>query len=245
MRKSRALPAIGGLPLPRQMNEDVRHCVDNQEWLERVVPRMVFWAIFAPAVVVLLIRYSWQVTGGVLIGGAVAFVVAKLAIEIVFGVALEPSRNVRFRLAAKKLATRLRAAADLTSEPCTWYLGSPGAFALTRAGELLLVDRSSGYELLRLAPDQIAEVSVERDVTQVTTTRHSARTFIGGAGGGLFGGWVSGGRSMSTSRILEDVYLEIRYQLEANGAVGYAVVPFGPDRRGADAACAMIARLRR
>jgi hypothetical protein len=239
------VPDGRALPLPRQMNEDVRLCVEHQEWLERVVPRTVFWAAFGTAVLMLLSRYSWHVTGGVLIGGAIALFVAKLTVAVVVSVALEPSRNIRFRMAAKKLSSRLRAAADLTSAPCTWYLGVPGAFALTTGGELLLVDRSSGYELLRLTREQIAGVSVERNLTQVTQTRHSGRSVIGGFGGGLFGGWVSGGRSTSVSRDIEEAYLEIRYQLEPNGLVGVAVVPFGADRRTADSACAMIARLQR
>lgn len=237
------LPDGGGLPLPRQMNEDVRRCVEHQEWLERVAPTTVFWAVFGTAVLMLLSRSSWQVTGGVLVGGAIALFVAKLAVAIVVAIALEPSRNVRFRLAAKKLSSRVGAAADLTSAPCTWYLGSPGAFALTTGGELLLVDSSSAYELLRLAPDQIAGVSVEREVTQVTQTRHSGRSVFGGMAGGFFGGWVSGGRSTSVSRNYEAVHLEIRYQLAPNGLVRVAVVPFGEDRCGADAACAMVARL--
>jgi hypothetical protein len=227
------------------MNEDVRRCVEHQEWLERVVPRTAFWTVFGTAVLMLLSRYSWQITGGVLIGGAIALFVAKLAVAIVVGVALEPSRNIRFRRAAKKLGSRLKAAADLTSAPCTWYLGAPGAFTVTGGGELLLVDRSSGYELLRLTREQIAGVSVERNVTQVTQARHSGRSVIGGFGGGLFGGWVSGGWSTSVSRDIEEAYLEIRYQLEPNGLVGVAVVPFGADRRTADTACAMIARLQR
>jgi hypothetical protein len=245
MGMSLSLPDAPGLPLSRQANEDVRRCVEHQEWLERVVPRTVFWTIFAAAALMVLSRYSWQVTGGALIGLAVAFFVAKLAVAIVVAVVLEPSRNVRFRLAAKKLSSRLRAAGDLTCAPCTWYLGAPGAFALTAGGELFLVDRSTAYELLRLAPDQVAGVSVERNVTQVTQTRHSGRSVIGGLGGGLFGAWVSGGRSTSVSRDVEEASLEIRYQLEPNGLVGVAVVPFGADRRSADAACAMISRLRR
>ena len=134
-------------------------------------------------------------------------------------------------------------AVDLTSHPCVWYTGAPGAFGLTAGGELLLVDRSTGYELLWLTPGQIADVRIEREVTQVTSTRHSGRSVVGGVGGGLFGGWIGGGRSTSVSRNVEEAYLEIHYQRQVNGMVGVAVAPFGSDRRGADAACAMIRRL--
>ena len=241
----------GSLTLPqdrllvsRGPNEDVRRCVVHQEWLERIVPRTVFWALFGTALAMLLSRYGWNVTGGVLIGAVGALIVARLAVAIAVGVVLRPSRALRFRAAAKKLGARLKAAGDLSCPPCTWYTGAPGAFALTKGGELLLADRSSGYQLLRLTPDRIADVSVEREVTQVTQTRHSGRTVIGGVGGGLFGGWVSGGRSTSVSRDLEEAYLEIRYQLEANGPVAVAVVPFGANRRAADSACAEILRAR-
>ena len=241
MERSLTLPG-DGLLAPDCRNEDVRRCVVHQEWLERIVPRTVFWALFGTALWMLLNRYGWNVTGGVLIGAAGALIVARLAVAIAVGVFLKPSRNLRFRFAAKKLGSRLRAAGDLSSPPCTWYTGSPGAFALTKGGELLLADCSSDYQLLRLTPDLIADVSVEREVTQVTQTRHSGRTVIGGVGGGLFGGWVSGGRSTSVSSEVEEAYLEIRYQLEANGSVAVAVVPFGADRRAAASACAMIRR---
>lgn len=232
-------------PVPGCRNEDVLRCVVHQEWLELIVPRTVFWSLFGTAVLMLLSRYGWNVTGGVLIGAVGALIVARLAVTIAVGVVLRPSRNLRFRSAAKKLGSRLRAAGDLSCPPCTWYTGAPGAFALMKGGELLLADRSSDYELLRLSSDQIADVSVEREVTQVTQTRHSGRTVIGGVGGGLFGGWASGGRSTSVSREREEAYLEIRYQLEANGPVAVAVVPFGADRQAADSACAMIRRSNR
>jgi hypothetical protein len=233
------------VPAPRQANEDVRRCVEHQEWLERVVPRIAFWTVFGSAILMLLDRYGWRVTGGVLVGSMVALVVARLAVAVVVHFGLQPCRNIRFRRARRKLAAMLKDAAELTSMPCSWYTGAPGAFALTKAGELLLVDRSSGYELLRLTPDWIAAVSVERDLTLVTQTRHSGRSVVGGVGGGFFGGWASGGRSRSVSRHIEETYLEIRYQLEPNGLVRVAVAPFGSGRRGADAACAMIARLQR
>jgi hypothetical protein len=232
------------LLVPGCRNEDVLRCVVHQDWLELIVPRTVFWSLFGTAVLMLLSRYSWHVTGGVLIGAVGALIVARLAVAIAIGVVLRPNRNLRFRSAAKKLGLRLKAVGDLSCPACTWYTGTHGAFALTKGGELLLADRSSDYELLRLTPDQIAGVSVEREVTQVTQTRHSGRTVIGGVGGGLFAGWVSGGRSTSVSREREEAYLEIRYQLEANGPVAVAVVPFGADRRAADSACATILRAR-
>ena len=91
------------------VNEDVRRCVEHQEWLERVVSRTVLWGVFGTGVLVLLARYSWQVTGGVLIGGAVVLFIAKLAVALAHALVLEPSRNLRFRLAAKKAEFQARA----------------------------------------------------------------------------------------------------------------------------------------
>jgi hypothetical protein len=191
----------------------------------------------------LLQRYHWHVTGGVLVGGLIALIFARLgaaAAAVILGLL----RRFRFASAARKLHRMVFEAADLTSPPCVWYTGAPGAFALTAAGELLLVDRSTSYELFRLRAEQIAGVAVEREVTQVTSTRHSGRSVVGGVTGGVFGGWISGGRSTSVSRNVEEAFLELHYQLEVNGIVRVAIAPFGCDRRGADAACAMIARLR-
>jgi hypothetical protein len=245
MAVSLSTPEPGSLSGPYPGNDDVRRAVEHQEWLERVVPRTVYWAVFGTALLMILREYHWHVTGGVLVWGVVALIVARVAVALVLAAVVRPSRNLRFRRASKKLASRLRVIADLTSARCTWYLGTPGAFALTKGGDLVLVDRSTGYEIVRLTPDLIAGVSVEREVTQVTETRHSGRSVIGGVGGGIFGGWISGGRSTSVSRDVEEAYLEICYQLEPHGLARVAVVPFGSDRRGAQAACAMIARVQR
>src|SRR4051794_8437476 len=94
-------------------NEDVRRCVQHQEWLESIVPRTVFWAVLGTALLMILMRYHWHVTGGVLVAGAIALVIARVAVALVVGILVSPTRNLRFRLAAKKLGSRL-SAADLT-----------------------------------------------------------------------------------------------------------------------------------
>lgn len=115
------LPVLGA-------NEDVLRCVVHQEWLERIVPRTVFWSLFGTAVLMLLSRYGWHVTGGVLIGAVGALIIARIAVAIATGIIMRPSRALRFRSAAKKLAARLRAAADLSSPPCTWLYGGARSF---------------------------------------------------------------------------------------------------------------------
>ena len=64
----------------------------------------------------------------------------------------------------------------------------------------------------------------------------------GGTSGGLLGAFTSGGLSRSVTRTVETTFLELRYQLERNGAVYTTVIPFGADRRGADALCATLTR---
>lgn len=225
-------------------NEDVLRCVESQERLERLAPRILFWSIFGIPAALILVRTEGRLTGGTIFQGIIAFIAGRIAVALAQPTFLKPSRNVRFKSAAKKLAGRIERTAPLTSRPCSWYLGAPGAFAVTRAGELLLADRSTGFSILRLEPEQIVEAKVERDLTQITNTRHSGRTVIGGYGGGFAGGWISGGKSTSISQNRETAFLEIRYQLEPNGIVYTANVPFGDDRRTADSACAMIQRLR-
>jgi hypothetical protein len=243
MGTSLPLPSARNVPAVSGVGSGVRKCVEHQEWLERPVPRIALWTILVTAMLMLLHGYHWHVTGGVLVGVLIALVVARLAAAAATTI-LGLFRRFRFGSAARKLRRMVIEAGDLTSPPCVWFTGAPGAFGLTAAGELLLVDRSTSYELLCLRPRQIAGVAVEREVTQVTSTRHSGRSVIGGAGGGLFGGWISAGRSTSVSRNSEEAFLEVHYQLEVNGIVAVAVAPFGSDRRGADAACAMISRLR-
>lgn len=76
------------LPPHGSVNEDVRRCVVHQEWLERIVPRTVFWALFGTAILMLLSRYCWHVTGGVLIGAIAALIVARLAVAMAVAVVL-------------------------------------------------------------------------------------------------------------------------------------------------------------
>jgi hypothetical protein len=124
----------------------------------------------------------------------------------------------------------------------SWYQSSPGAVALCASGGVVLCDRSTTYQALRLTPDQIVGVQVERERTLFTTSRHSARMMIGGGRSGVFGGYIGGGRSTSVSREHEQAFLEIQYQVWAGDCVRITVIPFGEDRRSADAVCATLRR---
>jgi hypothetical protein len=227
---------------PRLRHPDVLRCVRQQERLEALVPKVVTAAIFGGTTAYLLLR-AGGLTGGVLIGAALAFFAAAIVNAIVRVVLLQPSRRIRYGAAAKRLAARLESAADLSVPALSWFAGSPGALGVQRNGDLVVAARGTGYEQLRLSPRQIADVRVERDVAHVTSTRHSGRIVVGGFGGGLIGAHVLGGRSTSVTRAVEDVCIELAYQFEPNGAVGTIVVAFGADRCQAEATAALIRRL--
>jgi hypothetical protein len=238
---SHAQEQAGGLE-PRRGHPDVMRCVRQQERLEALVPKLVMGLIFGGPAAYLLIR-AGGLTGGVIIGAASAFFAAGILNAAVRIALLQPSRRIRYGAAAKKLAARIASDGDLSMPPMSWFRGSPGALAVSRDGSLVVAARGTGYEQLRLSPRQIADVRVERDVAHVTSTRHSGRTVVGGSGGALMGAHVSGGRSTSVTRTVEDVCIELAYQLEPNGAVGTIIVPFGDDRCRAEATAALIRRL--
>ena len=94
-----------------------------------------------------------------------------------------------------------------------------------------------------MTPASIVNASVERQATQITNIRHGGRVTLGGISGGFFGGYTFGGRSKAVTTTVEIAFLEVRYQLERNGAVYTTVLPFADDRRGADNLRAAILRL--
>jgi len=222
-------------------NPDVWRCVWQHERLEALAPKLVFGIIFGGTAAYLLLR-AGRLTGGVIIGAALAFFVAGIVNAVVRISLLQPSRRIRYGAAAKKLAARIGSAGDLSMPTLSWFGHAPGALGVTSNGNLLVAARGTDYQQLRLVPSQIADVRVERDVTHVTSTRHTGRTVIG-LGGGLIGGHVSGGRSTSVTRAVEDICLEVTYQLEPNSAVGSIIIPFGNDRQRAEATAALIRRL--
>jgi len=227
--------------LDARSNADVLRCVLQQERLEAVVPNVITAVIFGGTTAYLLLR-AGGLTGGVLIGAAMAFFAAAIVNTAIRVTLLQPTRRIRFGAAAKKLAARIGSTGDLSTPPLSWP-DFPGALGVTRVGDLVVAARGTGYKQLCLSPRQIADVRVERDVVHVTSTRHSGRTVLGGFGGGLIGAHVSGGRSTSVTRAAEDVCIELAYQLEPNGAVGTIVIPFGADRCQAEATAALIRRL--
>lgn len=232
---------------PRQVerisppNDDVRATVEQMEKIARLTPLVILAVLVGLPVVSSLLSGS---VGGAIFVGFIMFIIAGFAIRIVNALVIGPMQTVRYKGAAAKLAAQVQSLPVTTNLWRSWWTGAPGALAITRDGHLVIVDRSTDYSHLWLGTGQIVNVSVEREATQITNTKHSGRFTLGGvSSGGLFGGYTTGGRSRSTTRTIETAFLEIRYQLERNGSVYTSVIPFDADRRGADELCAAITRI--
>ncbi|WP_380785369.1 hypothetical protein [Sphingomonas sp. R86521] len=222
-------------------NVDIRATVDQMEKIAQYTPLAILALLVGFPVISGILHGS---IGGALFIGFIMFIVAGFVIKIVNAVVIGPMQTVRYKRAATTLAGQVQALPTPTSLWRSWWTGAPGALAITRDGHVVIVDRSTDYSQLWLGQGQIVNVSVEREATQITNTKHGGRfTFGGASSGGLFGGYTTGGRSKSTTTTVETAFLEIRYQLERNGSVYTSVIPFSADRRGADELCAAITRI--
>lgn len=222
-------------------NDDIRATVDQMEKIARWTPLAILAVLVGFPVVSGLLQGA---IGSAILIGLIMFIVAGFAIRIVNAVIIGPMQTVRYKRAASTLAAQVQSLPVSTSLWRSWWTGAPGALAITRDGHVVIIDRSTDYSALWLGRGQIVNVSVEREATQITNTKHSGRFTLGGvSSGGLLGGYTTGGRSKSTTKTVETAFLEIRYQLERNGSVYTTVIPFNADRRGADELCAAITRI--
>ena len=180
--------------------------------------------------------------GSAIITGVIMFIVAGFVIKIVDAIVIRPMQTARFKRAATTLASQVQSLPVPTNLWRSWWTGAPGALAITREGHVVIVDRSTDYSQLWLGQGQIVNVSVEREATLITNTKHSGHITLG-ASRGFFGGYTTGGRSKSTTKTIETAFLEIRYELERNGSLYTSVITFNSDRRGADELCAAITRI--
>lgn len=222
--------------------DDVMRCVASQERLERILPRAAFVAVWCVFAIRTLADQRRDVPAAI-IGAIFTFFVAKLVVRGVRALILESSRRIRYDRAAARLRSQLQVSDDLVVGPLSWTIGAPGAMAMTRSGEVVILDRAHEYAPLRLVPDQIADVRVERQSQQFTQTHHGGRTSLMGLGGSFGAAYTMGGASTSVTSTVENYALEIRYQLEKNGPVSTITVPGGSDRRVVEELCATIRRL--
>jgi hypothetical protein len=223
-------------------NDSILSTVAQTETIGRFVPLGILVLVCGLPTLGAIFR---QGLGSALLTGIITFIIAGLVIRIVDAIILRPMRHVRYKAAAKTLAGQMQSIAEPVAQWFSWWTFAPGALAITKPGHLVIVDRSTDYTHLWLSRDQIVNVGVERQATQITNTRHSGTFTFGGVSGGLLGAFSTGGRSKSTTTTVETAFVEIRYQLERNGPVYTSVIPFGSDRRGAEQLSAQITRLER
>jgi len=228
-------------PVPAKSYPEALECVERTERMMAIVPAAVIIVLVGLPILSELAHLRF---GGAILGGLIMLVIGGFVSQGVTRFILSPIRTARYKRVAATLAAGVRAVPAAVSQWRSWWDGAPGALAVTQAGDLVIVDRSTNYEELWLRPSRIVNVGVEREAVRITNTKHGGRFTLGGASrGGLFGGYTFGGRSRSVTHSVETAFLEIRYQLERNGMTHTSVIPFGNDRRGADALCATLRRL--
>jgi hypothetical protein len=224
----------------RRDNPDVRGTVEQTEKLMSIVPGAIVLGLVVLGTIGPLLTLH---IGSVILSGVIMLIIGNLLAKLVRKVVLVPMRSMRYKKAAGLLASQVQASPEPVTVWRSWWVTFPGALAVTSHGRLVMIDQSTNYEGLWLTPASIVNVSVERQATQITNIRHGGRVTLGGVSGGLFGGYTFGGRSKAVTSTIETAFLEVRYQLERNGAVYTTVLPFGDDRRGADNMRETILRL--
>lgn len=229
-------------PEIRRSNPEILRCVEQTEKLNAIVPKAIIIGILV------LFGIGPLFSGHLfmaIVSIVIMYFVGKVVASLVNSIILRPMHTVRYKGAAKTLAGQLQSVPERVTICQSWWMGAPGAIAVTANGHVVISDRSTNYEELWLEPSQIVNVGIEREATQITNIRHSGSFTLGGVSGGLFGGYNFGGRSHATTTTVENAYLEIRYQFERNGAVYTTVLPFGRERRAAEELCGTLTRLER
>ena len=112
-------------------------------------------------------------------------------------------------------------------------------------GEIFLVERATGYEVVRLGREWIADVEIVTDTTVHLTETHRPGLMLGVPLGGLVGGLALAGRATTTAKVAERHGVALRYQKTADGALFPCAIPFGGDRDGAVSLKLVLDRLRR
>lgn len=121
----------------------------------------------------------------------------------------------------------------------------PTLVALLKSGELLLVDWDNDFDFRPVPRSCVVGAQVERKQTAHSRTRHSGRSGVGMTfGSGLTVASAGGGRSTTTTQVVEDAVVEIRVQREPNGPVSCHTFAFGRDVSGAETMAAAVNRLR-
>lgn len=122
----------------------------------------------------------------------------------------------------------------------SWSLPTPGVLALdTQHRQVYIQSAGTGQQRIVLRPEQILGVKVERETEMHTTTKHGGSV---GVFSGNFG-YNFGSTSKSKTTVIENAFLELHFQLNEHDAPDWVAVPYGANRRDADAMAAAIQRL--
>ncbi|WP_051124911.1 hypothetical protein [Sphingomonas sp. PAMC 26605] len=234
------LPVTRPGPEIRRSNPEILHCVEQTEKISSIVPMAIILGLVGLSAIGPLVMGHFV---DVIVGSLIMYFIAKAVASVVNSLILKPMRTVRYKGAAKTLASQLQAGPERVTICQSWWMGAPGAIAVTANGHVIICDRSTNYEELWLVPSQIVNVGIEREATQITNIRHGGSFTLGGVSGGIFGGYTFGGRSKATTTVIEDAFLEIRYQFERNSPVYTTVLAFGRERRAAEELCGTLTRL--
>jgi hypothetical protein len=173
------------------------------------------------------------------IGTVLISLVATFFIIYIFGGAMigllvfGPMRALRFGACVARMREIAGQSIDLV-KCSTWKTPLPCLIAIDPAKQLLFVEGAgTDYRSLILRPHQILDAKVEREQTVETNTKQGAR-MVYSFGSSFSLGLIGGGRSKSTSRVIETAFLEISYVTDPNSAPARVVFPFGDQRREAD-----------
>lgn len=171
----------------------------------------------------------------------IGLVLAAGVIWIYNRLVLRPAAALRYGARARAIAASVPALGVTPTMLHSWRAPTPGAIALDRERNLLFVQsEGTGHERVVLQSAHIVGVKVERETELHTQTRHSGRVSALSS----FGlGYTFGGKSKSKTTTIERAFLEVHYQFAANQSPGWVAVPFGEQRRDADAMATAIQRM--
>lgn len=212
-----------------QSGTAVRHTIETMDALALWTPRiLMFVGWLAPVAVGLHgdLRYA------ILLGIVMAICISVL-IHSLDRTVIGPMRRLRFAQAAVNLETGLRAAAPASSIIHRWSQPYPGVLAMTTERHLILVDSSTGYQLVRFGGEDMIDVTVTLSSTPQPNNRPAIRSRVGAAR--LQSGAPCFGRvSRPTARALDTTVLELRYRHRRGAPVIATLIEFGLDRTAAE-----------
>lgn len=231
-------------------DECTRNTVSNQYKIHRFVKISILLSFFIITIYNILVEISKQGYVERIINGAfyvvIMFVISAFVFSAVDSIFLNSMRSIRFRKCVARMSEWANKSITVTRSNF-WKTPYPKFLAIDPVRKLLAIEaEATNYVGSILRADQILDVKVEREQHVETRTTHSGRTIYGGVFGGIFGaGRVGRETSKSTSRTVEQAYLEITFALSSTDAPCRVVFEFGKDRRQADDWVLMIDQMRR